>query len=88
MDKQFQVDREILMYAMRYALGRMTFAPMTVVENIKHNIDLFSEGDLEIFIRDIEEQESYGRQALGMNCDIETWLNFKQYLKDRTQKEL
>lgn len=83
MDKQFQVDREILMYAMRYALGRMTFAPMTVVENIKHNIDLFSEGDLEIFIRDIEEQESYGRQALGMNCDVETWLSFKQYLKDR-----
>ena len=83
MDKQFKVDREILMYAMRYALGRMTFAPTTVVENIKHNIDLFSEGDLEIFIRDIEEQESYGRQALGMNCDIETWLNFKQYLKNR-----
>ena len=83
MDKQFQVDREILMYAMRYALGRMTFAPMTVVENIKHNIDLFTKGSLETMIREIEEQESYGRQALGMNCDIETWLNFKQYLKDR-----
>lgn len=83
MEKQFQVDREILMYAMRYALGRMTFAPTTVVENIKHNINLFSQGDLEIFIRDIEEQESYGRQALGMDCDVKTWLSFKQYLKDR-----
>ena len=83
MDKQFQVDKEILIFAMRYALGRMTFAPITVVENIKHNINLFTKRELESLIRIIEEQEDFGRQALGMNCDIETWLNFKQYLKDR-----
>ena len=83
MDKQFKVDREILMYAMRYALGRMTFAPIVAIENIKYNIDLFTKGDLEALIMDIENQESFGMQSLGMDCDVKTWLSFKQYLKNK-----
>lgn len=79
MTKQFQVERDILVFAMRYALGRMTFAGVTVLENIQHNIDLFSANDLHLLIRDIEEQKSFG---YGMKCDEELWLGLKSYLQN------
>ena len=67
MDKQFTVERDILIYAMRYALGRMTFAPTTVIENIKCNIDLFSIDGLKLIIKDIDKQDDFG--GYGMECD-------------------
>ena len=80
MDKQFKVEKAILIYAMRYALGRMTFAPTMVIDNIKYNIDLFSADSLRQIIKDIDEQASFG---YGMDCDEETWMNFKEYLENR-----
>ena len=79
MEKQFQVERDILIYATRYALGRMTFAGATVLENIQHNIDLFSANDLKLLIRDIDEQKNYG---YGMECDEELWLGLRAYLQN------
>ena len=81
MDKNFQVERDVLFYAMRYALGRMTFAPITVIENIKHNIDLLNKNDIKLLIRDIEEQKDFG--GYGMDCDERLWLDFKSYLEDK-----
>ena len=81
MDKQFKVERDILIYAMRYAIGRQTFAPLTVVQNIKHNIDLFSADSLKLMIRDIDEQPNFG--GYGMECDKRLWLDFKKYLEDK-----
>lgn len=34
-NEKLKVDREILFFAFRYALGRMSFAPSTVMDNIK-----------------------------------------------------
>lgn len=79
MNKQFQVERDMLFYATRYALGRRTFAPSTVVENIQHNIDLFSANDLQLLIRDIDEQKNYG---YGMECDEKLWLGLMSYLQN------
>lgn len=84
MDKQFRVERDILIYAMRYALGRMTFAPTTVMDNIRHNIDLFSLDSLRLLIRDIDEQPSFG--GYGMECDERLWLDFREYLEDVISK--
>lgn len=81
MDRQFQVERDILIYAMRYALGRQTFAPITVVENIKYNINLLDVNNLKLLIKDIDEQKDFG--GYGMQCDEDLWLNFKKYLEDR-----
>lgn len=71
-----KVDRNILIYAFRYSLGRMSSAPYFVVENIKQNINLISKDDLELFIREIKECENY-----GMDFDKEFWLNFVDYLE-------
>lgn len=77
MDKIFKVERDILLYALRYAIGRMTFAPTIVMDNIKANIDLFTESDIELIIRDIKDKEIYG---YGMECDKKQWLGFIDYL--------
>ena len=86
MGKIYQVERDILIYAMRYACGRSTFAPTTVIDNIKHNIDLFPTHSLELIIKDIDEQDNLG--GLGMEIDVRKWTNFKDYLNNEiTQRK-
>ena len=77
MDKNIMIDRDIMIYAFRYALGRQSFAPVTVVENIKHNIDKISDNDLKLYIKEIKEFENY-----GMEFDKSHWLNFISYLEN------
>lgn len=79
-DKICKVDKATITFAMRYALGRQTFAPSMVIENIKHNIELFNSQDMKMLIRDIDYQASFG---YGMQCDTDTWMNFKAYLEDK-----
>lgn len=76
MDNNIMVDRDIMIYAFRYALGRQSFAPVTVVENIKHNIDKISDNDLKLYIKEIKEFENY-----GMEFDKAHWLSFVSYLE-------
>lgn len=78
---KFIAEEDIFVYAMRYALGRMTFAPLTVMENIKLNLLSFNRCTLQTMIRDIEDQEFY-----GMECDKDLWLDFKKYLEDFINK--
>lgn len=81
MDKKFRVDRETLFFAFRYALGRMTYAPDTVMDNIKANIKDISTGDIETYIKEIKECENY-----GMDMDKKHWLNFNDYLENELKK--
>ncbi len=76
--KQIVVSKDILIFAMRYALGRMTFAPTIVIENIKSNILNFTQNEIDIMIKDIEYQAGFG---YGHKCDEELWLDFADYLK-------
>lgn len=80
MDKQFKVERGILVFAMRYALGRQTFAPTIVMDNIRHNINLLSKENILMLIKDIDEQKDFG--GYGMECDEKNWMYFKQFLID------
>lgn len=84
MNKIFKVERAILVYALRYSMGRQTFAPTIVIENIKENIDLFSVAVVEMMIREIKEKEVYGAE-----CDKQQWLGFIKYLEEEIKdKEL
>jgi hypothetical protein len=76
MDKKFKVDREILLFAFRYSLGRMSYAPAVITDNIKLNINNISTEDIEVYIKEINEYENY-----GMEMDRQHWLNFKDYLQ-------
>ena len=76
--KQIVVSKDILIFAMRYALGRMTFAPTIVIENIKSNMLNFTPNEIDIMIKDIEYQAGFG---YGHECDEELWLDFANYLR-------
>lgn len=80
-DKVFEVDRNILFFSFRYALGRMTYAPSTVIDNIKFNLDKIPSHEIELYIREIEEFENY-----GMDCDVKTWTSFLKFLKIELEK--
>lgn len=76
MDNNFTVEKDILFYALRYAMGRQTFAPTVVINNIKDNISKFNQHDIESLIREIEEKDYYGADIDKIN-----WINFIKYLK-------
>lgn len=79
---KFMVDKELIFYAFKYSLGRMSFAPVTITEYIKFNINIFSKYDLELFIKDINECENY-----GMDFDKMHWLNFSSYLEEEIKNQ-
>ena len=67
-------ERDLLIYAFRYALGRRTYAVSTIVELLKSNWDTLSEGDKWLYINEIKEyKEIYGEKGLGDLCDISSW---------------
>lgn len=74
---KFKVDREILIFAFRYALGRESFAPSIVTDNIKANIDNINTNDIKLYIKEINECNNY-----GMEMDKQHWLKFKNYLEN------
>ena len=78
MSKGYTVEKSILFYALRYAIGRKYTAPTIVIENIKENINNLSESDILMIIREIEETDNYGSLL-----DKSGWMEFLGYLKER-----
>lgn len=68
----------ILLTAERYALGRRTYIVEWTCEVIKNNIDLLTNKDIQVMIRDIEEAYSYGDE-----CDEAEWKALLKILKER-----
>lgn len=62
---------EMLNWAVRYALGRRTYAVMSTCEYIKPLIKDLSDRTLYCMSRDIKEQEKKG---YGDQCDVDNWL--------------
>ena len=77
----YKVDRFILMFALRYVLGRKTTASQIVVDNIKANIDKIPSDEIQAYIKEIEECKNY-----GMEMDRRVWMDFKTYLQDELNK--
>ena len=78
MDRKILVESGMLIYALRYALGRTTYAPSVVIENIRHNIDKLNDFTLEIMAKEISEHGKL--YSYGDRCDEDTWLEFLDYL--------
>lgn len=70
----------ILLCAIRYCLGRRTYAPVVVQGIVLDNISLIEDKDLYVMIRDIEDAKD--RDDLGDdNIDKPKWLAFLEILK-------
>ena len=87
-----QKDSEIVFYAFRYCLGRMSYAVSTFCDYAKtyiksigrHELELMDKEITEAQIKDDERPDEFGGKRLGMDCDRRDWLN----LRDVIRKEL
>lgn len=67
----------MLVSAERYALGRMTYIVSWTCDFIANNLDLLTEKDKQIMIRDIESSIDY-----GADFDKAEWLKLLNILKE------
>ena len=77
-------ERDIVIFAFRYSLGRMSMAPYSFTSWAKRNIEHISRPDMELMTREIDAAEL--DKHLGMDCDISTWVNFKHFLSTESEK--
>ena len=78
-------EEQILICAVRYALGRMSYIVGVVAEYVALKQPELSKECINIIIRDIEEElKRYhdAGQKLGMECDERTWLRLLERLKE------
>ena len=73
--------RELLIYAFRYALGRQSYAPHTVIEIITTNLSTISQSDRSLFIREIDEAIS-NHSAGDPIIDESRWIALSTKLKE------
>jgi len=78
--------RACMIFAFRYALGRMSMDPYTITQIIKDNEPVLTNFDREQMINDIQNAIDLG--GAGMACDIKLWKEFADYLRvDKLIKE-
>jgi len=66
-----KVSNFTLIFAFRYALGRMSTAPSIVVEDILNNWDKLTDYEKSEIKNEIKKAIKENRA--GMKCDIEEW---------------
>ena len=78
-------EEQILICAVRYALGRMSYIVGTVCDYVKSKSNEISENCKNIIIKDIEESVEYYHAIgcrVGMEFDERDWINLLNVLKE------
>lgn len=78
-------EETILICAVRYALGRMSYVVSDVCRYAASQKDKLSKNCINVIVRDIEEELEFYHRAghtLGMECDEKQWLNLRDILKE------
>ena len=78
-------EEQILICAVRYALGRMSYIVGTVCDYVKSKRNELSDNFKNIIIKDIEESVEYHHrtgQTVGMECDEKQWVQLLNFLKE------
>lgn len=71
---KIMVDPTILFFAFRYSLGRQTYAPTMVIQELIEHEHEIPEWKKQRIIDEIRSHElMFG--TLGMKCDKESWYN-------------
>ena len=80
-DDEFQ---QFIIYAERYAIGRMTYVPSEVNNIILKYLPRIANNTLGVLIRDIELEAD--REMLGMDFDKKMWLALLDTLKNERDR--
>lgn len=75
-----EYEREaVLMFAFRYALGRMSMAPSLMVHVISRSKGVLSESMIKSIISEIEMADK--QDLIGAECDRNIWLDLAKELR-------
>ena len=80
-DDEFQ---QFIIYAERYAIGRMTYVPSEVNQIIRKYLPRISSNTLSVLIQDIELEAD--RDMLGMDFDKKMWLALLDTLRNEREE--
>lgn len=69
--RNYPIPREIMIYAFRYALGRMSVAPSYVVEELEKQWPYLKSHDKALIKREIGQ--AIEDNSAGMACDVSEW---------------
>ena len=82
-------EEQMLISAVRYALGRQSYIVGDTCRFVANIKDKLSQNCIAIIVRDIEEElkryHEFG-QMLGMECDEKDWVELLRILKDERNK--
>ena len=82
-------DEQILICAVRYALGRMSYIVGVVCQYVTYKRKTLSKECINIIIRDIEDEMKRYHKAgeyLGMKCDERNWCELLDILKKEVKQ--
>ena len=77
--------QNIVISALRYALGRRTYATIATADFIKEYPELIDERVKTVMLRDLDEYFAFRRAGgyIDDECDYNTWLDLEKWLKER-----
>lgn len=75
---------EMMNWAVRYALGRRTYAVSDTVGYVLRVLKLLDDQTIYVMLRDIEEQEKIGN--LGHECDAVEWMKLKESIEKEIER--
>lgn len=78
MNGEEQVRDDILFYAFRYGLGRMTYAVSTISEYLIRHKEWLTERSKRLIIQEITK--AIDNDEAGHDCDIESWKKLRDAL--------
>jgi hypothetical protein len=76
----------IVLCAVRYAMGRMTYMPTLVIGYVKEHWNDLQSGMQDIILRDVSEELKHEERSpgwLGHPCDVQNWIDFQWWMKER-----
>ena len=76
----------LMLFATRYAVGRISTAPSIMADLIKENKEYLKKETIENIIDEIETAKRAG--CLGMDCDINTWEDIVKELEEGNKDEV
>lgn len=80
----------LLLWSLRYAMGRRSTAPGDVADCIRRYWHLSDEAHRGFLLRDLREEferafRTGGHEMLGDNCDVETWASLLFWMQAKTE---
>lgn len=71
----------ILFFAVRYALGRQSYAPSLVADVVRDNLKHLTEEELKAIV-----DETYAVRNLGMPCDVSVWESLRRDINEHLER--